>query len=115
MTGEEPALQAPQAAETQSPKSRAPLKPYLVLLIAMLLPGFGYVLNGQARRGLIMQFCMIVFAVITWNLAPEQATLIGKLAGGIFIYAVSLPDTYRMAKLRWLTYQQTAAPAADQT
>jgi hypothetical protein len=94
--------------------SRAPLKPYLVLLAAILLPGFGYVLNGQPRRGLTMQLFMIVLAVITWNLAPEQATLIGKLSGGIFVYALSLPEAYRTAKLRWLIYHRKTDPAEDQ-
>ena len=88
---------------------RPPLNPHLVLLAAILLPGFGHVLNGQTRRGFIMQLFMIVLAFVTWNLAPTSATLIGKLSGGLFVYALSLPEAYRVAKLRWLAYQQRRA------
>jgi hypothetical protein len=81
-----------------------PINPYAVLAVALLLPGFGYVLLGQPRRGFTMQMFMIVFAFITWHLAPETATLIGKLAGGIFIYALTIPETYRTARLRWVIW-----------
>jgi hypothetical protein len=85
-----------------SPPPDRRLNPYLVLLVAILLPGFGYTLCGEARRGLIMQAFMIALAFITWHLAPPSASFIGKLSGGIFVYALSLPDTYRLARMRWL-------------
>jgi len=85
---------------------RRPLNPYLVLLAAILLPGFGYVLNGQGWRGLTLQLFMIVFAMVTWHLAPPAASLIGKLSGGLFVYALSLPDTYRAAKLREVAFER---------
>lgn len=85
--------------------ARPPLNPYLVLLAAILLPGFGHVLNAQARRGLTMQLFMIVFAFVTWNLAPASASLIGRLSGGLFIYALSIPEAYRMARMRWAVFQ----------
>jgi hypothetical protein len=85
---------------------RRPLNPYLVLLAAILLPGFGHVLNGQARRGLTMQLFMIVFAFVTWHLAPPAASLIGKLSGGLFIYALSLPEAYRAAKFREVAFDR---------
>jgi hypothetical protein len=85
-------------------QDQPPLNPYLVLLAAILLPGFGHVLNGQARRGLVMQLFMIVFAFVTWHLAPPSASLIGKLSGGLFVYALSLPEAYRVARRRWVTF-----------
>ena len=94
---------------------RAPPNPYLVLLVAILLPGFGYVLCGQTRRGFTMQMFMVALGFITWHLAPPTASIIGKLAGGLFIYALSLTDTYRIARWRWATYQQAkngGSPAA---
>jgi hypothetical protein len=94
----------------QEQPRRPPLNPYLVLLAAILLPGFGHVLNGQARRGLTMQLFMIVFAFVTWNLAPASASLIGKLSGGLFIYALSIPEAYRVARLRWVAFQRMEAP-----
>jgi hypothetical protein len=83
-----------------------PFHPYVVLAVAILLPGFGYVLLGQARRGFTMQMFMIVFAFVTWHLAPAEATLVGKLAGGIFLYALTIPECYRTARLRWLLWQK---------
>jgi hypothetical protein len=86
-------------------KPRPPLNPYLVLLVAILLPGFGHVLNGQPRRGLIMQLFMIVLAFVTWQLAPASASFIGKLSGGLFVYALSIPEAYRVARMRWERYR----------
>jgi hypothetical protein len=91
---------------------RPPLNPYLVLLAAILLPGFGHVLNGQPRRGLTMQLFMIALAFVTWHLAPASATFLGKLSGGLFVYALSLPEAYRVARMRWQNFhkQQQVAP-----
>jgi hypothetical protein len=86
-------------------EQRRPLNPYLVLLAAILLPGFGYVLCGETRRGFTMQMFMVALGFVTWHLAPPEASLAGKLAGGLFVYALSLPDTYRLARLRWVAYQ----------
>jgi hypothetical protein len=69
-----------------------------VLLVAIVLPGFGYALCGQARCGFIMQMFMVALALVTWHLAPPAASLAGKLAGGLFVYALSLPETYRLAR-----------------
>lgn len=81
---------------------RGPLNPKLVLLVAILLPGMGHVLCGAVRRGLMMQFFMIAGAFVTWHLAPPTASLVGRLAGGLFVYALSLPEAYRLARLRVL-------------
>jgi hypothetical protein len=90
----------------QEQPQRPPLNPYLVLLAAILLPGFGHVLNGQTKRGLIMQLFMITLAFVTWQLAPASASFIGKLSGGLFVYALSIPEAYRVARLRWETFQK---------
>jgi hypothetical protein len=79
-----------------------PLNPYLVLLIAMLLPGMGHVLSGAVRRGLMLQMFMIAGGFITWHLSTPQISLAGRLAGGLFIYALSLPEAYRLARLRYV-------------
>jgi hypothetical protein len=94
----------------QEQKQRPPLNPYLVLLVAILLPGFGHVLNGQPRRGLIMQLFMLALGFVTWQLAPPTASLIGKLSGGLFVYALSLPEAFRVAKIRQLAYERGATP-----
>jgi hypothetical protein len=82
--------------------TRAPLNPYLVLAIAAVLPGMGHVICGAGRRGMMLQLFMILGAFVTWHLAPSGVSLAGKLAGGLFVYALSLPEAYRLARLRAL-------------
>lgn len=73
----------------------------LVLAIAMLLPGVGQVVNGQPRRGLVFVFYILMLGVITYLVAPSAATSIGRVAGGVFVYALSLLDAYQIvASLR---------------
>ena len=81
---------------------RAPLNPYAVLAIAALLPGMGHVICGAGRRGLMLQLFRVVGGLVTWHLAPPGVSLVGKLAGGLFVYALSLPEAYRLARLRAL-------------
>ena len=75
--------------------------PRLVLAAAILLPGSGQVLNRQPLRGLMFLFFILLFGTLTYQTAPPEASMIGRLAGGIFIYALSIPDAYRTARLRW--------------
>src|SRR5690348_287777 len=77
-----PATTATSTVSQQDQRLRPPLNAYLVLLVAILLPGFGHVLNGQPRRGLIMQLFMIALGFVTWQLAPPSASFIGKISGG---------------------------------
>lgn len=77
-----------------------PPNPYLVLAVAIILPGMGHVLVGQPRRGLTMQMFMIALGFITWHLTTPATSLVGRLAGGLFVYAISIPEAYRLAKLR---------------
>jgi uncharacterized membrane protein YkvI len=88
------------------PAARRPVHPGLVLLAAILLPGFGHTLCGFRYRGLAMQMFMIVLGLITWHLTTPQQSLVGRLAGGLFIYAISIMDAYRLAKLRWDAFQR---------
>lgn len=85
----------------QPATERRPIHPYIVLLAAIVLPGSGYVLAGEPKRGFTMQMFMIVFAIVTWHLAPAGASIVGKLAGGLFLYALSIPESYRIARLKW--------------
>ena len=88
--------------------ARRPIHPGLVLLAAVLLPGFGHTLCGFRYRGLAMQMFMIVLGLITWHLTTPQQSLVGRLAGGFFIYAISIMDAYRLAKLRWDAFRRHA-------
>jgi hypothetical protein len=93
----------------QQKTPRRPLNPYLVLLVAILLPGMGYVICGETRRGFTMQMFMVALAFVTWHLAPPQASFVGRISGGLFIYALSLPDTYRRARLHFAVWEQSQA------
>ncbi len=84
---------------------KAPLNPILVLLIAILLPGMGQVINNTSVKGLVMIAFMVILGLITFNLAEAHISMVGKLAGGIFIYAISVLDAYYWAKYRSETFK----------
>lgn len=90
-----------------------PLHPYAVLAIAILLPGAGHVICGRPRRGLTLQLFMISLSFVTWQLTTPQRSLVGRLAGGLFVYAMSLPEAYRLAKIRWSVYNEQLMRVAD--
>ncbi len=87
---------------------RKPLDPRLVLLIAVLLPGFGHVVSGQARRGFTMQMFMVSLGFVSWHLTTPHHSLAGRLAGGLFVYALSVLEAYRIARIRWETAHRPA-------
>ncbi len=93
---------------TSDPQSRpqAPVHPYLVLLIAMVAPGSGHWAAGNIQRGVIFAWFMFVFGWITWHLAGPDRSVIGRISGGLFIYALSVMDAYRLARFRWAEYQR---------
>lgn len=79
---------------------RLPISPWLVLVVAAALPGMGQVLNNQPKRGLVMDFYMMLLGLLTYLVADADASFIGRFAGGIFVYALSVMDAYRTAALR---------------
>jgi len=80
---------------------KPPLNPYLVLLVAVLLPGVGQVLNNQAGRGLLFAFTAFALGFITAKYAAPDASILGRYAGGFFIYAIAIMDAYKWARVRW--------------
>ena len=79
---------------------KPPLHPLWVLLIAVLLPGVGQVINNTPKRGLMFVFFMMSLGWVTLHLAPPEASFVGRYAGGFFIYAISVMDAYRWARYR---------------
>jgi hypothetical protein len=79
---------------------KAPLNPALVLLSALILPGTGQVLNRQSVRGLMFLFFMLLLGGYTLQTAAPDVSVVGKLAGGLFVYAMSLFDAYKQARIR---------------
>ncbi len=86
-------------------KQPQPWHPYLVLCVAIILPGVGQVLNNAPMRGLTMVFFILVLGVVTFKLASPEVSVIGQFAGGIFIYALSVMDAYLWAKVRWQIFK----------
>lgn len=90
----------------QNTALKPPLSPYLVLLVAILLPGVGQVLNNSVTRALLILSFMLVLGYFTYQLADPHVSLVGKFAGGIFVYAISVMDAYYWAKYRMELYKR---------
>ena len=82
-----------------------PMNPYLVLALAAVLPGCGQVVNRQPVRGLMFVFFILLLGAFTLKTASPDVSIIGKLAGGIFVYAMSVLDAYRDARVRFAKWQ----------
>ncbi len=52
-------------------------------------------------RGLQFVFFMVILAWVTTKIAPADASFIGRHAGGVLIYALSILDAYRIARIRY--------------
>jgi hypothetical protein len=85
--------------------TKSPLNPYLVLAIGFVLPGVGQVVNRQPLRGLIFLFFMLLLGAFTLKTAGADVSIVGKLAGGLFVWAMSLLDAYKMARIRRTVWQ----------
>ncbi|PBC08637.1 hypothetical protein [Mesorhizobium sp. WSM3859] len=91
----------------------APLNPYLVLGAATVLPASGHVMLGVPVRGLQFLFFMVILGWVTTKLAPADASFIGRHAGGFLIYALSVLDAYRIARIRHAIWVHKARPDSD--
>jgi hypothetical protein len=72
-----------------------------VLVLALLLPGVGHIAIGQAQRGLVFAFFTLLFGVVTLQFSSPEQSFIGRHAGGFFVWALSVPDAYRRARLAY--------------
>lgn len=89
------------------------LNPYIVLVMAILLPGVGHVAIGQPQRGLVFAFFTLFFALLTHMFSTPDQSFIARHAGGIFIWALSIPDAYRRARIaRVVATERSQEPAA---
>jgi len=78
----------------------------VVLVAAILLPGAGQLLNHMATRALAMVFFMVMLGWVTYHLTPPERSFVGRHAGGIFVYAMSILDAYKWARYRWASFEQ---------
>lgn len=95
-----PNVLKPSEQRPETTPLKPPILPKWVLLTAILLPGMGQVLNNTPLRGFFMVCFMIMLGLITFNVAEPNISMVGRLAGGIFIYALSVMDAYYWAKYR---------------
>jgi hypothetical protein len=78
------------------------VRPWMVLLVAVVLPGAGHVLARMPVRGLVFAFYTVLLGVVTWQLTTPEISLVGRLAGGLFVYAISVLDAYTWASRRFV-------------
>jgi hypothetical protein len=95
-----------------SASERPPLSPYLVLALAILLPGMGHVVIGQAPRGLVFAFATLFFGLLTYMYSTPDQSFVARHAGGLFIWALSVPDAYRGARLAFARFEAGRANGA---
>lgn len=86
---------------------KAPLNPYFVLAVAILLPGMGQVLNRQPVRGLIFVCFAILLGAFTLKTAAPDVSFVGKLAGGLFVWAMAILDAYKVARIRYAVWSHS--------
>ena len=79
---------------------KKPLNPRLVLAVAVLLPGMGQVLNRQPVRGLIFIFFLLLLGGFTLKTAAPDVSFVGKVSGGLFVWAMAAFDAYKTARIR---------------
>jgi hypothetical protein len=77
-----------------------PPHPRLVLATGLLLPGVGQVMNRQPVRGLIFVFFVVLLGGFTLKTAAPDVSVVGKFAGGLFVWAMAAMDAYRTARIR---------------
>jgi len=89
-----------------------PLNPRFVLALAILFPGAGHVAVGQTRRGFCFLLFAILFMVLSYLTTTPEHSFIGRHAGGLFVWALSITDAYRLAKIRYEALRRAAATPA---
>ncbi len=84
---------------------KRPLKPYLVLATSILLPGVGQVVNRQPLRGLAFVCFIILLGGFTLKTAAPDVSFVGKISGGLFVWAMAIFDAYKTARIRAVIWQ----------
>jgi hypothetical protein len=87
-----------------------PANPYLVLALATLLPGMGQVMNRQPLRGLIFVGFTVLLGAFTLKTAASDVSFVGKVSGGLFVWAMAVFDAYKTARIRHAVWTRRNAP-----
>lgn len=99
------------ARGSMRPREARPPHPYLVLAAAIVLPGSGHLLLGLQQRAMTFLFFIIMLGLVTYNLTTPEHSFLGRYAGGLLIYAISLTDAYKLARLRYERWRAGAPQA----
>jgi len=95
--------------------SKRPINPYLVLALAVLAPGAGHVAVGAQMRGLGFAFFSLLLALLCWHTTSADTSFIGRAAGGLFVWALSIPDAYRIARIRYEVWRHAGSIASRES
>jgi len=52
----------------------------------------------------VFVFFMLLFGWITYHMTTPDHSVVGRIAGGLFIYALSITDAYKWARFRAAQY-----------
>ncbi len=88
---------------------RRPIHPYIILTLAIVLPGAGHVALGLPERGFGFAFFSVLLALATWHTTTPDHSFVGRAAGGLFVWALSIPDAYRIARIRYEAWRSENA------
>lgn len=91
--------------------ARPPVNPYVVLALAVLLPGGGHVAAGSPQRGFGFAFFSLLLALLSWHTTTPEHSFIGRSAGGLFVWALSIPDAYRIARTNYERWRRGRSAA----
>lgn len=59
-----------------------------------------------------MVLYMLLLGILTYALASPDVSVVGRCAGGVFVYAMSVMDAYRVAVTRWAVVRGGSSAAA---
>jgi len=71
-----------------------------IFLASVIIPGSGFVLLGKPLRGLMYVVWILFFGILTYKYSSPNISLIGRFAGGIAVWALSLVELQRLLKIR---------------
>lgn len=71
---------------------------WLPVTAAMVIPGSGHVLLGFPFRGLQVLFFIGFFGFITYNLSGPDISIVGRFAGGLMVWVLSVVEIYSIKK-----------------
>lgn len=74
------------------------MKRLLIIISAMIIPGSGHVILKKSVRGLMLVFWMLAMGYITYNITDESISIIGRYAGGLLVYILSVLEVLKISK-----------------